>query len=162
MNLSISILYMFQAITEDAQQILDQMTEIENASKRNITPNTATCQISDYLTTSWPRCFITSLLSASKRLIIWKISTLIGLIELENTLILCTSEQTDFDIIKTIFLISHQNKNYTRKQTQKREWSLPTKLVRSNPNTIILSMCTLSYLQLAPYSYDSTHKSRQD
>ena len=51
----------------------------------------------------------------------------------------------------------------TRKQTQKREWSLPTKLVRSNPNkNIILSMCTLSYLQLAPYSYDSTHKSRQD
>ena len=87
-------LYMFQAITEDAQQILDQMTEIENASKRNITPNTATCQISDYLTTSWPRCFITSLLSASKRLIVWKISTLIGLIELENTLIFCTSEQT--------------------------------------------------------------------
>ena len=48
----LSILYMFQAITEDAQQILDQMTEIENASKRNISPNTATCQISDYLTSS--------------------------------------------------------------------------------------------------------------
>ena len=33
MNLSISILVHVPAITEDAQQVLDQVTEIENVSK---------------------------------------------------------------------------------------------------------------------------------
>ena len=38
MNLGISILVRVPVITEDAQQVLEQVTEIENVSKRNITP----------------------------------------------------------------------------------------------------------------------------
>ena len=58
-----------------------------------------------------------------------EISIFTGLIELNNALSRCTSEQTDYDISKTIFFKSviRIKKNYTRKQNAKKGVEPPHK-----------------------------------
>ena len=65
-----------------------------------------------------------------------------GLLDSKNTLIFCTSEQTDFDIIKTIFLISHQNKKLYKKINTKKGVEPPHKArkIESKPEHNIINV----------------------
>ena len=71
-----------------------------------------------------------------------EISIFTGLIELNNALSRCTSEQTDYDISKTINIFFSNpliRIKFIIRKNKQREWSLPTKLekIESEHDNII-------------------------